>query len=171
MQPRTCLLTVVALSAAMAFGVAAMAADLPKEGTYSGTYAGFGTAKVTAIGKERLLVAFDENALSTANGFTDHMTWHCFGLQDVANGMAEAHAYCVGIDPDGDQVVGNAASDGKFVADAKKFSGKVTWTTGTGKYTGISGGHTFVFSGSEFRAAAEGTYAAYATYQGSYKLP
>ena len=146
MQSRTWLLTAVALNACIVFGAAAVAADLPKEGTYSGTYAGFGTAKVTAIAKERLLVAFDENALKVGAGLLDHTTSHCFGLQDVANGMGEVHGYCVGTDPDGDQVVGNAASDGKFASGGKKFSGKVTWTTGTGKYTGISGGHTYVLA-------------------------
>jgi hypothetical protein len=48
MQQRTSILSAFTLSAAMAVGTAAMAADLPKEGTFSGTYSGFGTAKVTS---------------------------------------------------------------------------------------------------------------------------
>jgi len=56
MQPRACLLSAVTLSAAMAFGAAAMADDLPKEGTFNVTYSASGTNKATAIGKERLLV-------------------------------------------------------------------------------------------------------------------
>ena len=50
MQPRTCILSAFTLSTAMFFGVAAMAADLPKEGTYSGTYSSVGTVKATAVG-------------------------------------------------------------------------------------------------------------------------
>jgi hypothetical protein len=38
MQPRTCMRSAFALSAAMFLGTAAMAADLPKEGTYGGSY-------------------------------------------------------------------------------------------------------------------------------------
>jgi hypothetical protein len=87
MQPRTCLLSAFTLSTAMAFGVATMAADLPK------------------------------------------------------------------------------------AADAKSYSGKFTFTTGTGKYAGISGGGTFTCHSPDFRTAAEGTYAQYCTDSGSYKLP
>ena len=64
MQPRTCILSAFTLSTAMAFGVAAMAADLPKEGTYNGAYSSVGTFKATAVGKERVLIAFDEYGLS-----------------------------------------------------------------------------------------------------------
>ena len=55
MQPRTCL-SAFTLSTAMTFGAAAIAADLPKEGTFSGTYAGAGTfLKTYPVGKERSL--------------------------------------------------------------------------------------------------------------------
>jgi hypothetical protein len=59
MQPRATFLSAVTLGTAMVLGTAAMAIDLPKEGTYSGTYSAFGTCKATAIGKERLLLACD----------------------------------------------------------------------------------------------------------------
>ncbi len=45
-------LSAFTLTTAMAFGAAAMAADLPKEGTYKGTYAAVGTFKANPIGKE-----------------------------------------------------------------------------------------------------------------------
>ena len=85
--------------------------------------------------------------------------------------MAQHSGYCVGTDPAGDQVVGEIASNGKYAADAKSFSGTLTLTTGTGKYTGISGRWTYVNQGPEFRPASEGTYFSYTTNQGSYKLP
>jgi len=74
-------------------------------------------------------------------------------------------------DPAGDQIVGNIATDGKFAADAKTFSVSGTITTGTGRYTGISGGWNFVQHGPDFRTAAEGTYTTYGPLEGSYKLP
>jgi hypothetical protein len=99
------------------------------------------------------------------------MTWHCFGLIDILSGMEQFHGYCVGFDPDGDQLVWDIASGGKFPADAKQIKGNVTITTGTGKYAGISGGGTFTCHGPEFRTAAEGTYASYCLQEGRYKLP
>jgi hypothetical protein len=65
MQPR---LSTFTLSIAMAFGAAAIAADLPKEGNYSGTYSGFGTVKLMPIGKERVLSVIDESGPSISNG-------------------------------------------------------------------------------------------------------
>jgi hypothetical protein len=105
--------------AAIFFGTAAMAADLPKKGSYSTIYASFGTAKATRIGKDRMLIVFDENGLKVGQGVMDHTTWHCFGLSDIASGMVRHHGYCVATNPDGDQMVGDFASDDKYRADAK----------------------------------------------------
>jgi hypothetical protein len=124
MRPRTYTLPAFTLGAALLFGIAASAGDLPKEGTYSGTYSSFGTVKATTIGKERVLLAFDENGLSVGQGLIDHVTWHCWGLGDTTNGMAEWHGYCVMTDPAGDQIAANVASDGKYAADAKSLRGQ-----------------------------------------------
>jgi|ERR1700733_4634865 hypothetical protein len=171
MRPRTCILSAFTLSTAMACGVAAVAADLPKEGTYNADYTAFGAFKPTAIGKERVLATFDENGLWLSKGFADRVTWHCFGLIDIPNGIEQFRGYCVGTDPNGDQLVTDISSDGRFPADAKSFSAKVTLATGTGKYAGISGGGSATCHGPEFRTAVEGTYATYCTNSGSYKLP
>ena len=171
MRARTFMMSALTLSAAMAFGTAATAADLPREGTYSFNYAAFGTIKATPIGKDLVLLFADENGLSLGNGLFDHMTWHCQVLGDVTNGMTQYRGYCVGTDPSGDQVASNVASDGKYPQDAKTNSGTLTLTAGTGKYTGISGGHKYVSHSPEFRPANEGTYFNYTTNQGSYKLP
>ena len=85
--------------------------------------------------------------------------------------MEQDRGYCAATDPTGDQLVADVASDEKYPADAKSFGGKLTFTTGTGKYAGISGGGTFTCHGREFRTAAEGTYANYCTNSGSYKIP
>jgi hypothetical protein len=153
----------------MFLGSAAMAAELPKEGTFSFTYSGFGTVKATPVGKERLLLAFDDNGLSVANGFFDHVTFHCWGVGDIARGTTHIQGNCVGTDPAGDHVVIDLS--GEWPADAKTTRITNKLTSGTGKYAGISGIGTFVNHGSEFRTAAEGTYVAYGVTQGSYKLP
>ena len=48
MQQRTSILSVFTLSTAMAFGAAALAADLPKEGKYNGTSSGDGYVQVNS---------------------------------------------------------------------------------------------------------------------------
>jgi hypothetical protein len=56
-------------------------------------------------------------------------------------------------------------------ADAKTYDATTTFTTGTGKYTGITGGATIVVHGPEFRTATEGTSVQYGEIQAKYKLP
>ena len=142
-----------------------------KEGTYSGTYSGFGTAKATPIGKDRLLVAVDETGFTLTNGFLDHVTWHCWGTADYSNGIGQTQGgYCVGTDPAGDQLA-ITISDEKHAPDQKSWNGSVNLTAGTGKYTGISGSGTYVIHGNaEFRQP-QGSYVDYSTIQGNYKIP
>jgi hypothetical protein len=59
------------------------------EGTLSGTFAAFGTINVMTAGKERTVLAIDENGLSVTNGVLDHTTWHCSGLADFTNGIGQ----------------------------------------------------------------------------------
>ena len=171
MQSHTSILSAFTLATAMLCGAGAIAADRAKEGTSDVTLAGAGTFKATPVGKERILIAWEENDLSVGKGILDHMTWHCFGLQDISSGISQYSGYCVITDPVGDQIVVDIASDGKYAADAKSYNGTATFTTGTGKYAGISGGYTIVIHGPEFRTAAEGTYVIYGPVKGSYKLP
>ena len=52
----------IAIAAVLIIGTALpVNAQTKSEGTLSGTYGGFGTSESSAIGKERLLVVFDEN--------------------------------------------------------------------------------------------------------------
>jgi hypothetical protein len=164
-------LSAITLGAAMLFGAAATAADLPKEGAYSGAYYAVGTAKATPIGKERVLVAFDETGLQLSNGLLDHTTAHCSGLADIRNGMGQAHGYCVFTDPAGDQVAANFGPDEKHAPDQKSWNGPITLTTGTGKYAGIAGEGKYVVHSHEFRPLSDGTYVNYVTFEGTYKLP
>jgi len=148
-----------------------MAADLPKEGTFSGTFSCFGTYKATPIGTERLLIAFDENGLSLSDGLLDHMTWHCWGTTDYINDIGQGQGYCVGIDREGDQLAVNFGPDEKHTPYQKSWESPTTFTTGTGKFAGISGSGTYVNHSNEFRPVTDGTFLNYVTFQGSYKLP
>jgi hypothetical protein len=165
---RACLLAVPAV---LILGISSPSSAQMKEGTYSGTYSGFGTAKATPIGKDRLLVAVDETGFTLTNGFLDHVTWHCWGTADYSNGMGQIQGgYCVGTDPAGDQLA-ITISDEKHAPDQKSWNGSVNLTAGTGKYTGISGSGAYVIHGNaEFRQP-QGSYVDYSTIQGNYKIP
>jgi hypothetical protein len=57
MRTYKCILSVFTLGiVATVFWATAMAADLPKKGTFSGTASGYGTFQATSVGKERLLL-------------------------------------------------------------------------------------------------------------------
>jgi hypothetical protein len=157
--------------AALMLGIAAPALAQMKEGTFSGTYSAFGTYKAMPIGKERVLITFDENGLTLTTGFADHMTWHCFGLADFTDGRGQDHGHCVVTDLAGDQFVTNFGPDEKHAPDQKSWNSSATFTTGTGKFAGISGGFTYVIHANEFRPATEGTFLNYSTLEGSYKIP
>ena len=98
------------------------------------------------------------------------MTWHCLGTNSIKTGVGQFSGYCVVTDPAGDQIAADIASDGTFPADAKTIPAKGTFTTGTGKYAGISGNLTNVLH-TEFRTAVEGIFANYGDFQATYKLP
>jgi hypothetical protein len=149
-----------------------MAGDLPKEGTYGGSYYGIGTVKATHIGKELILFVFDENGYSLGHGWFDHVTWHCWGSANFVNGVGTPHGSCVGMDPAGDQISADWVHEKWTSLDVKNVHGSLKITGGTGKYSGISGGHNYIAHPNEFRTAVEGTYASYTTNnEGSYKLP
>ena len=164
-------LTAISLGAALACGTPAKSADVPKEGTFNGMYTGAATMKLIPVGKERALATWEDNALTTGKGFLDHMTWRCLGTTSILAGMSHFNGYCVVTDPAGDQIVADIASDGSYPADAKVITGKGTFTSGTGKYAGISGNLTNILHDPEFRTGTEGTLVNYGEFQASYKLP
>src|SRR4249919_3708872 len=136
-----------------------------QEGVLSGTFAAFGTVKATAAGKERVVLAIDENGLSVTNGVLNDVTWHCSGLADYTNGLGQSQGFCAGNDPSGDQVVFNWESE-KHAPGQKVVCGTFSWTGGTGKYAGIRGGGTYVDHSGEFRPLAEGAIVSYLTFEG-----
>jgi hypothetical protein len=164
-------LTALSLGAALLFGTPAKSADLPKEGTFSGMYAGAVMFKLYPVGKERAVSTFEDNSLTVGKGFLDHTTWHCLSVGSTMTGMQQFNGYCVVTDPSGDQIVADIASDGTYPADAKVIPAKGMFTSGTGKYTGISGNLTNILHGPDFRSAEAGVFAAYGDFQASYKLP
>jgi hypothetical protein len=147
----------------------AMAADLPKEGGFSGTYTGLGTFKTTKIGDDRALVIFDETGAQLTNGFADHTTFHCWGTVEITKGERITEGYCVGTDPSGDLLEVKLSAKNALANTVRK--GSNTFIGGSGKYSGISGAIAVASHEREFRTLAEGTYVSYVTLEGNYKLP
>ena len=171
MRVHTNVPSVATLGVALLLASGAIAADPPKEGTFSDTAYGFGTYKGTAIGKTRYLSTFEENGQIVGTGLTDHMTAHCFGVNDRKDDTREGWSWCVYTDVDGDQIVTDATT-GKYPRDAKSNEGTATLTSGTGKYAGISGVITYVCGGaSGFKAPTEGTFFISCDRKGTYRIP
>jgi hypothetical protein len=171
MQFRNHLLSALTLTTAIVFGAAATAADLPKEGTISATYSAVGTAKSTQIGKDRVLIVLDETGMAIGKGILDHTTSHCFGMEDVTNGMGVYSGYCVATDATGDQFVINFNDGVKQPWPAKTYAYSGTLTTGTGKYAGISGTIKGECHAGDFRPVSAETYIDYCSPEGAYRLP
>jgi hypothetical protein len=138
------------LAIGLILGLPQPASAQMQEGMLSGTFAAFGTVKATAAGKERLVLAIDENGLSVTNGVLNYVTWHCSGLADFTSGVGQAQGFCAGRDPVGDQVVFNWESE-KHAPGQKIVRGTFSWTGGTGKYAGIRGAGTYVDYSGEFQ--------------------
>jgi hypothetical protein len=165
-------LPIVGLAVAMSLGALPLAsAQMAKEGKTTGVYEGWGTAKVTAVGKERVLITFEDFGPSKGQGIVDHMTWRCWGIGDFVNGKGRSHGYCLGQDPAGDQVVEDWAETEDHALDAKPLKGAIKLTGGTGKFAGIAGSGTYEDYGNEWKPIAENTYMVYAPFELSYKLP
>jgi hypothetical protein len=169
MKPYKLTITAGALFASLALGTAAVAADLPKEGSFQGTYTSFGTAKFSKAGEHTFMI-FDETGAQLTNGFADHVTFHCWGTGDDTNGITTDLGYCVGTDPAGDQLA-LQFSDEKHTDQEKSWKGSATLISGSGKFAGVSGNVTYVNHSREFRPLVEGTYVDYVTIEGRYKLP
>jgi hypothetical protein len=146
-----------------------MAADLPKEGTFKGTYTAVGTYKLIKIG-DRSLTNVDEMGLQITNGIADRMTFHCWGTEETNNGETAGAGYCVAMDPTGDLIEGKLAKDRH--PRGENFKGTLSFVAGTGKFNGISGTCVNDYVGvKHFRAVVEGTYIQYVTSYCDYKLP
>jgi hypothetical protein len=98
------------------------------------------------------------------------MTAHCFGMAERLNDQRRSSGRCALTDIDGDQIAVDATVDW-YPSGNKDFSGNATFTAGTGKYEGITGGFKEVCHNGAFRAAAENAFVSYCANEGNYKLP
>jgi hypothetical protein len=104
MQPRTRFLSAFTLSSAMAFGAAAIAADLPKSGTIK-THIGLKENSVAVpVGEKHVLFANTTGAViynDAGNGPLHGDAWNCAYSVDFDNGAAKLQGYCASGDASG----------------------------------------------------------------------
>jgi hypothetical protein len=150
--------------AACMLGWSALAADLPKSGTYSGHYGWTFTGQVQQLGSDRTVYAgvvpgvmFNDEG----KGFMHKSRVDCTLYNDVNKGRANATGTCVVTDADGDKIFVEWQCSGVMPA----CPGTERFVGGTGKYQGISGEQ--VFQGNFIGDTGAG----WSDWKGEYKLP
>jgi hypothetical protein len=161
---RTTLFTRAVAISAIGLGSLAQAADMPKNGTYSGHFGWIFNGQVQNLGSGRTIysgmvsgVMFNE----AGSGFLHKARTDCTILNDVNNGRANANGTCVVTDADGDKVF----VDWKCAGPMPTCPGTERFVGGTGKYSGITGDQKFQgnFIGT--------TGAGWSDWKGGYKIP
>jgi hypothetical protein len=158
-----CIVTMTGLAviAVGALVTAAIAGDLPKEGTWRGKAAVEGKWTINKIGTDETtgLIVFDRT--STMEGDSPMAREHCFGVLELVNKVSAAagpklpervikpHGYCIDVDADGDQIVFKDANEERPWSSSSGPSHSEI-VMGTGKYAGITGTSvaTCLFGGS-----------------------
>jgi hypothetical protein len=143
------------------------AADLQKEESFDSAAYSFGTYRLSSV----VFVSYDEDGLSLGSGPFDHMTSHCWGTTEFSNGIGQGQGYCVGVNPDGDQMSITIGPDETHTPSQRSWSSPMILTAGTGKAAGITGSGTYVNHPNEFRTETLGTFVNYVEVKGTYKLP
>lgn len=144
-------------------------AQIPKEGTTSFTGSYSGTAKILAMGQERVHTTYEFMGVDigeTPEDLHHNASFRCIGASHVAKGESEGFSFCVATRSDGDQIFAIYKTAYKIGTPAK---GTFTIVGGTGKLVGIQGSGEITIT--SMRPAAEGTFQAYARQKGQYKLP
>ena len=138
-----CLAVVISLSATLS----AHAVDVAKSGTvdvHSG-WASDGDPIQVGPDTSYWSAGFWGVSFSDAGkGFLHNVAWYCPAFINIESGDMRARGSCAYTDEDSDKFFG----DWEGTAPAGgEFAGNVVYTSGTGKYEGISGGNTFNCNG------------------------
>jgi len=145
-------------------------AEMPKEGTLSGTVTYAGTHKVYPIDKENLSFTYEnfgvrvsDDKMSPFHG----MSTHNIGIMYYQNGVGRLRGYIFNVDKDGDKVIMELTEEG-IKMGSNPISGKAEIVGGTGKFKGIQG--SLEYTRTMMKPAAEGTHQAIARGKGTWKI-
>ncbi len=111
----------------------ALAAELPKEGSYDFNSCWSGTGNDITFSKTHTASNYEltgTNRSSPPGGFGDKTTFHCLGIFASFEGKVTVTSVCETIDADGDKrLLKYSTVDGKET---------MTFVAGTGKYEGMT---------------------------------
>src|SRR5579864_7392077 len=147
MNTKPLLSVLITLALVLAVGATAEA-QLSKHGHWRGMFGARATGTAYQIEKGHVFFVGDFDGVffnDVANGFLDKSSVECPGVNDIVNGLSIAnHGYCIVTDKDGDKAF--------YVWKGKDTSpnvggGTFQWTGGTGKYSGIKGNNTYLYTG------------------------
>jgi hypothetical protein len=116
----------------VAFPFSALAAELPKEGSYDFISCSSSVSNVITFSKTYTGSSYELTGTNRSNppgGLFDKTTYRCVGMNASLDGKVTASILCEAIDVDGD----------KYLSKVSTADGKTTRTivAGTGKYEGI----------------------------------
>jgi len=153
----------------VAFGLVADA-QVPKEGTFSGTVTYAGTHKFMPLDKERFVMFYDNTGVrvdDSGQGPFHGMSTHNVGVIYFEKGVGRLRGYITNMDKDGDQFLLELTEEAsRLGAEPTDGTGKIIG--GTGKFTGIQGG--MEYTRRSMRAVADGTHQSVSKFKGSYKI-
>jgi hypothetical protein len=157
-----------ALSAIMMTISPAVAADMPKTGSFHIKSTATGSSRFVILGKgESHLDIWEEQGKAEGEGLLSNMTTKCFGVGETLKGISETpQGHCVYRDADGDQIVYRTGIE-KHNQERALARGWGQAILGTGKYEAIVASYVVTCElmgpSSGYTNACEG--------QGSYILP
>lgn len=171
-----CITTRVKTQAAMIVVIAtlfclqvAIAADMPRKGTFSATFGYFAIVKSYEIDKGHVVIVGEWSGTSfnsSGAGIFHGAGTMCPGIVDILpSGNHRGHGYCTFTDSEGDKAFSTWECEGKLPCRG----GTATFKGGTGKYAGMRGDFTWD-SGGMAAPTPSGT-TGYNTWRGSYELP
>jgi hypothetical protein len=153
-----------AIAAACVLGSLALAADLPKEGTYDFVSCYSGTSNPMPFSKTHSAELTEITGTSQSNppgGLFDKVAFRCITFGYSADGKNTATTACEGVDKDGDKYMSYLVNDGTTT------SRKVV--AGTGKYDGMTASGTAQSQG-PFGTLKPGTIQNCTRQRGTYTL-
>ena len=152
----------------VAFGLVANA-QMPKEGTISGTVNYAGTHKIIPLDKDRAVMVYDNMGVrleESGQGPFHGLSTHNIGIAYYEKGVGRLRGYMIHMDKDGDQYLVELTEEAAPMTGPINGTGKIIG--GTGKFTGIEGGIEYTRTG--LRPVADGTHQAVSKFKGSYKI-
>jgi hypothetical protein len=143
----------------------ALAADLPKEGTYDITACFTRVLNRIEFSKTHRAASLEQTGTSRSNipgGMFDNESVRCVGVTTVMEGKSTINNFCESLDKDGDKRFTRfySAADGSILREH---------VAGTGKYDGLETTGTYTIVGS-FPTIKEGTVLFCNRQTGTYKL-